>query len=94
MTTPQQCSTAALESARLSAPTQRARILLFLQERGAQGATDDEIQATLGLSGDTERPRRQELETRHLVMCGNDTRPTRKGKPATVWYAQEGVGVI
>ncbi len=38
-----------------------AQVLVFVVQAGENGATDHEIQQGLGMSGDTERPRRWEL---------------------------------
>ena len=46
---------------RRKAENDRAEILAFIKARGASGATDRETQDFLKMSGDTQRPRRNEL---------------------------------
>lgn len=77
-------SEAAAESVRVTAGTLRFEVLRFIQERGAQGATDEEIVDALGMAQNTERPRRRELV---LLGCieATGTRTTRSGRRAQVW---------
>jgi hypothetical protein len=79
-------SRAAAESVRETAATSRARVLECLRAHPA-GLTDQEIQSELNMPGDTERPRRQELEQRGLVHKSGKTRATEKGRQADVWIA-------
>lgn len=51
------------------------------------GCTDEELMAALDLSGNTERPRRRELQLMGRVVDSGRTRPTQSGKQATVWEA-------
>ena len=44
------------------------KVLEFIRERGAHGATDKEIQAGLGMKGSTQRPRRIELRDAGLIQ--------------------------
>ncbi len=60
---------------------QRA-VLEFIQERGAYGATDKQIQSGLNMSGDTQRPRRRELERAGLIREADHPRTGCK-----VWVA-------
>ncbi len=46
---------------RRKAEDDRAMILACIKSRRSKGCTDREIQDELGMSGDTERPRRNEL---------------------------------
>lgn len=98
---PAATSRAAAAAVRDSAATLRQRVLDYLRSRGRQGATDEEIQLALGMPGNTQRPRRQELERAGLVLPlrspGNApgsapgdayvTRATRSGRQAQVWVA-------
>jgi len=61
------------------------RLLIFLTERGEQGATDDEIKWKFGWDGDYERPRRWQLVQQKKVMPSSKRRKTKDGNPATVW---------
>jgi hypothetical protein len=49
------------------------------------GMTDDELQQKLGMDGNTERPRRGELEKAKLIKDSGITRYTRKRRLAIVW---------
>jgi hypothetical protein len=75
------------QTAKVSARRVRDRILEELRRRGPTGATDIELQAALELSGDTQRPRRQELQLRGLVVDSGIRRPTPRGHTAVVWAA-------
>jgi hypothetical protein len=83
-------SRAAAKSVRGESDTQRRRVLALLMERGAFGATDEEIQNSLGLAGNTVRPRRGELIESGLVRQGGK-RNTTSGRKAVVWVAVEAV---
>ena len=71
------------------AGTLRAAVLAMLRERGEHGATDQELQTALGLSSDTEVPRRWELVNAGEVAASGRKRKTRSNRPATVWVASE-----
>jgi len=60
-------------------------VLGFIKERNHDGATDNEIQRALLMSGNTERPRRIELLRMGCIMASGQTRPTSKGRQAAVW---------
>lgn len=80
-------SRAAAESIKPNAGTLRAMVLEFIEAQGERGATDDEIQRALGMEGNTERPRRQELEKMGLIWATDKTRETSSGRQATVWQS-------
>ena len=82
-------SQAAADQIRPSAATLRAAVYTYIQSQGHAGATDDEIQRSLNMPGNTERPRRQELEKDHRVVEAGRTRRTASGRAATVWVAAE-----
>jgi hypothetical protein len=65
----------------------RRRVYDFIRSRGAEGATDEEIQVALSMTGNTERPRRWELRRAGLVRPSGLTRKTVFGGSATVWVA-------
>lgn len=65
------------------------RILRFLHECGADGATDDEIQVALRICGDTERPSRGRLYRAGLICNTTQKRSTRKGRAAAVWVHRD-----
>lgn len=70
-----------------SAPNLRARILANIVACGADGATDDEGEAALGIKPQTYTPRRGELVALGLVADSGRRRNTGSGRPATVWVA-------
>lgn len=63
----------------------RLTVLRFIEQRGALGATDEEIQNGLTMNPSTQRPRRIELVNLGLVADSGCTRRTRSGRAATVW---------
>ena len=67
--------------------TDRARVLDCIKSCGARGATDDDVQAALGMDGSTQRPRRVSLAEAGLVQRFGIKRLTRKGSLADVWVA-------
>lgn len=84
MTAPAMTSLWAARSVRKSAPEQRERVFTFISECAA-GATDDEIAVTLGLDGNSVRPRRGELEKQERIRWSGKVRRTRTGRYARVW---------
>lgn len=80
-------SAAAAEQIRPDANRLRKAVLQVIVDRGMIGATDEEIQRELGLAGNTERPRRRELEQAHLVVDSGQRRATSSGRMAIVWVA-------
>lgn len=81
-------SATSLEAAlngRNRAGMQQERVLQYLKDRGAQGATDEEIAIALSMNPNTERPRRIELVEKGLVIDTKDQRVTSSGRKATVW---------
>src|SRR5262245_58624181 len=69
--------------------TQRRRVLDFIALKGEYGATDEEIQMALRMSGDTQRPRRVELVDGGWVEVSTLTRPTLSENAAAVWTMSE-----
>jgi hypothetical protein len=63
------------------------RVFTLIRDLGADGATDDELQVYLQMNPSTQRPRRIELVEHGRVRASGVTRPTRSGRPATVWVA-------
>ena len=72
---------------RSEAPQLRQRVLAFIIERGAVGATDEEVQAALRLRTQSETPRRNELCRMRLVRDSGRRRRTSSGRMATVWVS-------
>lgn len=69
--------------------TKRAILLAFLRGRGADGATDEEMQLQAPMPQNTQRPRRGELVKGLFVIDSGRTRKTVGGDAATVWIAKE-----
>lgn len=67
--------------------TLREQVYAAIVVCGAHGATDEELQVALGMSGDTERPRRVELVKAHRIRPAGFTRPTTHSKEAVVYVA-------
>ena len=63
-------------------------VLQFIVQRGALGATDEEIQAGCTMNPNTERPRRIELAAKGLIADSGTTRKTRSGRAAVVWVVR------
>jgi len=69
------------------AATLRRRVLDYLRECGDRGATRQEVEAALGMSGNTVRPRVCELMEMGLVQETTETRLTPSGRRAFVLVA-------
>lgn len=80
-------SRAAARSIRPKAGTLRAMIRNHIILQGSYGATDEELQKALNLSGSTERPRRIELWNAGLILDSGFVRKTDSGMAAIVWRA-------
>lgn len=80
-------SRAAAEQITPVAMGQAAQVYHFIAERGEDGATDHEIQAELGMTGDSERPRRWTLQRSGLVWDSGRRRKSPTGRAAIVWVA-------
>ena len=82
-------SRAAAMSVEPKTGTQRAIVLAFLRGCGPSGATDEQMQALIPLSANTQRPRRVELVKALLVVDSGLTKTTQSGKGAVLWIATE-----
>jgi len=80
-------SEAAAEAIAPKADTLRRAVLEHIQKCGEDGATDEEIQDALSMSGDTERPRRWECQRAGLIRDSGRTRAVKSGRAAVVWVA-------
>jgi len=85
----QETSRAAAKSIKPRMSEDRQAVLDYLRERGAYGGTDNEIQAGTGMNGNTERPRRGELEDAGLVVDSGRRRASTGGRACVVWVAKE-----
>lgn len=77
-------SLAAAESIRKNIGPLHRQILDHLRTC-PNGATDEEMMFALDMGGNTERPRRRELELMGEVVDSGNTRLTRSGRSAVVW---------
>lgn len=68
-------------------PALTAVVFHFIAQRGESGATDFEVQAGLSMTGDSERPRRWELQRRGLVCDSGARRKSPSGRSAIVYVA-------
>lgn len=75
----------AAESIEESAATLRGKIYQWLLTNGP--ATDEQIQDLLGMPGNTERPRRRELQSKGLVVDSGQRGLTSSGRQAVKWSA-------
>ena len=80
-------SRAAAEQIEPTAHTLRAKVLEFIRSQDHHGATRQEIEAALQISGDTIRPRCKELLAMGLIRETTRTRPTVAGRSAVVLRA-------
>ncbi len=77
-------------AARLMKPfagKQAERVFEFIKTQGDHGATDEEIQTALKMTGNSERPRRHRLYLDGRVKDSKNMRATESGTPAKVWVA-------
>lgn len=81
-------SQAAYESVK-DKETQRNRILGLIRQYSPGGITDDGLQELTGFEGNTERPRRIELQRMGLIEPGDRPRKTRKGRMAMTWRVKK-----
>ena len=72
-----------------TAQTKRGRVYRYIRDRKQLGATDEEIQFTLNMDPNTERPRRRELQIGKFIVDSGDRRLTRSGRKAVVWVSTE-----
>lgn len=79
----------AADAMKYSAETLRETVFNYLNYRGAEGATDEEIQDDLDMAGNTERPRRRELQEAGKVRDSGMRRTTKTGRQAVVWTTRE-----
>ncbi len=72
---------------RPAAAGQRARVLNYLRGRGPAGASDEQIQAALGLRTSSETARRRELVLAGEVVDSGRTQIGSGGRLVTIWVA-------
>lgn len=79
----------AAESIRPKAAALRRQVFDYIATRGWAGATRQEIEAALGISGNTVRPRVVELVKAGMVIETNRSRKTSAGRLAAVLVTAE-----
>lgn len=68
---------------------QQRRLLAFLAERGAIGATNEEAAVALGMRTASQTARCRELQLAGLVADSGHTRTSSSGRAAIVWTITE-----
>lgn len=66
----------------------RRAVLAFIRDHGP--VTDEEIQLSLGMGANTERPRRRELQQMGMIQDSGKTKPTLSGRKAVAWVLAQG----
>ncbi|MDB4614154.1 hypothetical protein OAH18_00550 [bacterium] len=82
-----QTSRCAADAVRPQVKKQAIRVHNYIVDCGNLGATDAEMQTVLGLSGDSQRPRRRWLEQHGYIKYASCCRMTENNRPAKVWIA-------
>lgn len=81
----QRTSILASEKALPKSGTKRRLVYDYIERCGLRGATDDEIQATLGIEGNTVRPTRGGLVEDGYIIDTGTTRKNKHGNECIVW---------
>lgn len=81
----QRTSVMAAERALPRSGTKRRLVYDFIERCGMRGATDDEIQATLNIEGNTVRPTRGSLVEDGYIIDTGTTRKNKHGNECIVW---------
>jgi hypothetical protein len=76
-----------------TADTDEDRVQAYIRTRGVEGATDDEIEAKLGMLHQNASARRRTLVLRGYVRDSGLRRATRSRRKAVVWIAVDGLPV-
>lgn len=63
----------------------RAVVLECMRDAGEEGRTDQETQVLLSMTGNTQRPRRRELEDAGFVVDSGRVRKTMSNRNSVVW---------
>jgi hypothetical protein len=80
-------SIAAMVKAEPKRGSNRAKVYQFILDRQDRGATDQEMQASLNMSGDTLRPTRLSLAKDGMIYDSGKTRQNPNGNECIVWVA-------
>lgn len=82
-------SIAALEKFAPYQESARERVYQYLVDAQERGATDQEMQKALNMSGDTLRPTRGALLKSDLIYDSGKTRQNEKGNACIVWVVSK-----
>ena len=82
-------SAAAYEKARPKFGSNRAKVYQFILDQQEQGATDQELQQAVKISGDTLRPTRLSLLKDGLIYDSGKTRLNANNNECIVWLSTE-----
>ena len=63
------------------------QVWIFIKRQLTYGATAQQVEVGLGVSGNTVRPRLRELEEMQLIRKTDQTRDTTSGRAAVVYVA-------
>lgn len=85
----QRTSLMAAERALPRSGTKRRMVYDYIERCSLYGATDDEIQTSLGLDGNTVRPTRGSLVEDGFVIDSGTTRKNKHGNECIVWRCAE-----
>ena len=62
-------------------------VYAYIESRGVDGATDQEVESVTRIDGNSVRPSRGSLVKQGLVFDSGRTRPNAKGNSCIVWIA-------
>jgi transcription initiation factor IIE alpha subunit len=82
---PQRTSVMAAEKAFPKTGSLKRKVYDYFISRGEFGATDQEIESALGLSGNTVRPTRQSLQKDGYILDSGFTRSNANNNQCIVW---------
>lgn len=85
-------SKAAAEHGRARAPSARQRVLSYINDQGADGATMDQVECALDMRHQTVSPRVGELRQDGLIAKTKRTRATTAGEQASVYVGASYAG--
>lgn len=67
----------------------RRQVWEFILRQGMRGATDNEMQTTLHMAGDTQRPTRTTLQRDGLIIDTGETRKNARGHDCIVYRSTD-----
>lgn len=75
--------------AKTFAASQQEQVFQAIEQAGANGLTDQEIETALGIAGNSVRPRRRKLVELGRVKESGNLRLTSSNSPAVVWISTQ-----